>query len=147
MPAFTYQVEISSAAESIWSAWMDVERWPEWAPAMKKIERLTPGPLRAGSRLRIDAQGAPTAVWEVTDIRPHEFFEWVTSVRGVAVRAGHRIEAGKDKCTVTLTIEYGGFMATLFRPMLMRTARHNVPAEGLGLRDHCEAQGGGPASD
>jgi uncharacterized membrane protein len=143
MSAFTYKVDISAPAEAIWSAWMDVERWPEWAPPMKKVELVTPGPLQVGSRVRIEAEGAPAALWEVTDLRPHEFFEWATSVRGVKVSAGHGIEVGKEKCTVTLSIEYGGLMATLFRPMLMRTARRNVPAEGLGLRDHCEAQEGG----
>jgi hypothetical protein len=106
---------------------------------MKKLERLTPGNLRAGSEVRIEWHSGPTATWEITDLRPHEYFEWAANIRGVKASAGHLITVGEGKPVVTLHVEYSGFMSVLFRPMLMRTARQNVPDEAHGLRDHCES--------
>ena len=139
MASFSYEVEIQATPEKIWATWMDVEHWPDWAPPMKKLEMLTPGNLRAGSRVKINAEGAPVATWEVSDFRPHQYFEWSTSVRGVGVKAGHAIRAVDDTCVVTLDVRYSGIMATIFRPMIMRTARKNVVAEAHGLRERCES--------
>jgi uncharacterized membrane protein len=138
LATFSYDIEIGATPEQVWAVWMDVERWPEWAPPMKKVEKQSAGDLKAGSRVKIDADGAPPATWEVTDLRPHEYFEWATSVRGVNVTAGHRAVRDDAKTRVTLNVEYSGLISVLFRPLIMRTARKNVTAEAHGLRARCE---------
>ena len=49
------ETRIARPLAQVFAALMDVERFPEWliASGIVRVERLDPGPLRAGSRLRI----------------------------------------------------------------------------------------------
>lgn len=144
MAGYTHTVAIGANREAVWELWMDIESWPKWASPIKKVEKLTPGHVKAGTRAKIHADGGPAATWEVTDVRPAEFFEWGTKVRGVQVTAGHLIQPAEQGVTVTLNLEYGGIMSHLLRPLLMRTARRNVSAEAIGLKEQLEL---GPLED
>jgi uncharacterized membrane protein len=136
---FEHSVSIEAPAERVWATWTDVERWPEWAPPMKKVELQTDGELRPGSRARIEAEGGPPSVWEVTSLSPGTSFEWKTNVRGVTIVGGHEVRARGNASEVTASIEYRGILSLLFRPMLMRVAKRNVPSECEGLKRRCEA--------
>ena len=46
-------VEIRASPEKVRAVLEDVEGWPKWQPGMKKVSKITPGPLRQGSRVRI----------------------------------------------------------------------------------------------
>jgi carbon monoxide dehydrogenase subunit G len=49
------ETRIARPLPEVFAALTDVERFPEWliASGIVRVERLDPGPLRAGSRLRI----------------------------------------------------------------------------------------------
>lgn len=49
------ETRIARPLAQVFAALTDVERFPEWliASGIVRVERLDPGPLRAGSRLRI----------------------------------------------------------------------------------------------
>jgi uncharacterized protein YndB with AHSA1/START domain len=49
------ETRIERPATDVFAALVDVERYPEWliASGIVKVERIDPGPLTAGSRLRI----------------------------------------------------------------------------------------------
>jgi hypothetical protein len=66
----------------------DVERWSEWTPTVKRIQRLEQGPLTVGSRARIQPPRLPAAVWEVTQLQEGRGFTWVTRSPGVRVLGG-----------------------------------------------------------
>ena len=46
------RVEIGAPAPQVWAAITNVEAWPQWAPQMKRLERLDAAPLRLDSRVR-----------------------------------------------------------------------------------------------
>jgi len=54
--AVEIETRIGRPVPDVFAALTDVERYPEWliASGIVRVERLDPGPLVAGSRLRID---------------------------------------------------------------------------------------------
>lgn len=46
-------IEVNASPEKVRAVLEDVERWPRWQPGMKKVNKLTPGPLGQRSRVRI----------------------------------------------------------------------------------------------
>ena len=54
--AIDAEVRIARPVGDVYAALIDVERWPAWliATGIIRVERLDTGPLRAGSRLRVD---------------------------------------------------------------------------------------------
>ncbi len=58
--AVEIETQIARAPADVFAALVDVERYPEWliASGIVGVERLDPGPLAVGSRLRISASVA-----------------------------------------------------------------------------------------
>ena len=85
---------IDRPASDVFAALVDVERYPEWliASGIVRVERLDPGPVAKGSRLRISqtVAGRSTVLdGNVTELAPGQRF-------------GLR---GKDKDGVTIEID------------------------------------------
>jgi carbon monoxide dehydrogenase subunit G len=59
------EIVIARPPEVVFDYLADVERFPEWQPAVQVVEQLTPGPLAPGTRLRMVIRG-PTGPTEVT---------------------------------------------------------------------------------
>jgi hypothetical protein len=70
---FVATIDIAAAAQLVYEVNTDVERWPEWAAS---VERLDQGPLRVGSRARIKQTRFPAMVWEVTQVVTGRSFSW-----------------------------------------------------------------------
>jgi len=132
-------IRIAAPPAKVWAVYSDVERWPEWTPVMRKIERLENGPLALGSTARIEAKGGPPSVWTVTEFTDGRSFTWESSARGVKLVAWHLIEADDGGSKVTLGARMTGLMATLLGPFLRSLAKRNVKTEAEGLKRRCEA--------
>ena len=50
---FESSAEVNACPEVVWAAVKNPEEWPLWVPSLKKVERLSPGPLGVGSRLYV----------------------------------------------------------------------------------------------
>jgi carbon monoxide dehydrogenase subunit G len=88
------ETQIGRPAADVFAAIVDVERYPEWliASGIVRVERLDPGPLAAGSRLRI----AQTVAGRSTTL------EGTVTVLAPGAAFGIR---GKDKDGVTVQID------------------------------------------
>jgi hypothetical protein len=88
------ETQIGRPAADVFAAIVDVERYPEWliASGIVRVERLDPGPLAAGSRLRI----AQTVAGRSTVL------EGTVTVLAPDAAFGVR---GKDKDGVTVQID------------------------------------------
>ena len=59
------EIVVARPPEAVFDYLADVERFPQWQPAIERAEQLTPGPLAAGTQLRLVIRG-PTGPTEVT---------------------------------------------------------------------------------
>jgi len=53
---FESSIDIDAPADKVWALVDKLEEWPRWMPSIKKIERISPGPLTAGSQLSVTAK-------------------------------------------------------------------------------------------
>jgi carbon monoxide dehydrogenase subunit G len=59
------EIVVARPPEAVFDYLADVKRFPQWQPAIERAEQLTPGPLAAGTQLRLVIRG-PTGPTEVT---------------------------------------------------------------------------------
>ena len=132
-------IEIDATPPVVWAVTVDVERWPEWTPTMTSVEREDDGPLRVGSRARIEQPGLPQAVWTVTELRDGERFTWETRVRGMNLVATHELAAAEGGTRNALRVQVEGFLARLFWLIIRRSLRRALAQENEGLKRRCES--------
>jgi carbon monoxide dehydrogenase subunit G len=53
---FESSIYIDALPERVWALVDKLEEWPQWMPSIKKIERVSQGPLTAGSQLSVMAK-------------------------------------------------------------------------------------------
>jgi uncharacterized membrane protein len=132
-------IEIAAPQDQVWAVMADVERWPEWTPSVKSVERLDKGLLRVGSRARIRQPRLPVAVWTVTVLEPGHFFEWRSPAPGLLSVGGHRVDAAGDGASrVTLSITWSGVLAPVIGLLFGKLSRRYVEMEARGLKRRCE---------
>jgi uncharacterized protein YndB with AHSA1/START domain len=59
------EIVVARPPEAVFDYLADVERFPQWQPAIERAEQLTPGPLAPGTGLKLVIK-APTGPTEVT---------------------------------------------------------------------------------
>lgn len=132
-------IDIAAPAGVVWTVMSEVEKWPECTASILSIEDVTPG-LGPGGSAVIRAAGAPRSRFTVTRREPGSGFDWETKTRGATAVAGHCPQAGgADACRATLSIEIGGVLAALFKPLIGRGIRRNLGMEAEGLKLRSEA--------
>jgi Polyketide cyclase / dehydrase and lipid transport len=113
----------------------DVERWSEWTPTVKRIQRLEQGPLAVGSRARIQQPRLPAAVWEVTQFQEGRGFTWVTRSPGVRVIAKHGVEPVGQGTRATLSVGFSGPLGGLIAWLTSGLNNRYLALEAQGLRE------------
>jgi carbon monoxide dehydrogenase subunit G len=53
---FESSIDINSPVEKVWALIDKLEEWPQWMPSIRKIERVSVGPLTVGSQLSVTAK-------------------------------------------------------------------------------------------
>jgi uncharacterized membrane protein len=53
---FESSIDINAPVSKVWTLIDRLEEWPQWMPSIKKIERLSKGPLTVGSQLCVTAR-------------------------------------------------------------------------------------------
>lgn len=139
MTDFSVAVDINAPMERVWAVMWDIERWPEWTPSIRSIERLDQGPLSVGSRVRIRQPKVLPAVWRVTDVDPGRRFTWVTRSPGVAATATHRIEPAAAGARVTLSVHFSGPLGSMAGWLLRGLNNKYLGLEAAGLKRRSEA--------
>lgn len=114
---FEMQREAEAPPARVWEALTDIDSWHEWMPNLVRIEKLTEGPLREGSRWREVRKmfGREAAeVFEVRELEPGRRMElYVDGSLGSSKRGEYRfvhtVEArGGVASTVKLAGSIGG---------------------------------------
>ena len=53
---FESAIDINAPTKKVWALIDKLEEWPQWMPSIKKIERVSEGPLTVGSQLSVTAK-------------------------------------------------------------------------------------------
>lgn len=143
MPGLQHVVTVAASHERVWEVLVDVERWPERIPTVASVERLDAGPLRVGSRTRLQQPRLPEAVWTVTEVDAGRSFAWESRSRGVAITADHAIEPhGDDTSRLTLSVSLSGPLAPVGWLMTKGLTKRYVETEAASIKRVAEADAG-----
>lgn len=134
MPGMQHTVTVDAPPERVWAVVADVERWPERIPTVHAVERLDAGPLRVGSRTRLEQPRLPTAVWTVTELTEGSSYTWESRSPGVTVTAAHVVEPHPDGSRLTLTVTVSGPMSRIGWLMTRSLTKRYVETEAASLR-------------
>lgn len=126
---------IPGPQDAAWRAISDVERWPEWLPTVTSVERLDPGPLGVGSRVRVRQPKLRPALLTVTSWEPGRAFSWGTRQPGLRFTADHELRPDGDGCVVTLRVRFEGPASPLVRWLYGRLVRDYVRREAEALEE------------
>ncbi len=129
---------ISAPPERVWDIIMDVERWHEWTPSITSIEKLTPGDLLVGSKVRVKQPKLPVAEWTVTAIEPGRRMEWQNKGPGAKSVAWHAAEPDGDGSKAILGIDQSGIFFSLTGWYFNGITRRYVNTELEGLKKRAE---------
>jgi uncharacterized membrane protein len=134
MPGLQHTVTVDAPPERVWAVVADVERWPERVPTVHAVERLDAGPLRVGSRTRLEQPRLPTAVWTVTELADGSSYTWESRSPGVTVTAAHVVEPHPDGSRLTLSVTVAGPMSRIGWLMTRSLTKRYVETEAASLR-------------
>ena len=142
---------IKAPRDKVFALTNDLDRVMEWLPAGVLIEKLTPGPLRVGTRYRETRRilgRDDTEIYEVTVHDPPNRSEIVADGRqGTAGRGEFRFrvdfsEAGPEATKVTLTSSASrlGCVGVILYPVIRGIIRKHTVADLAGLKSWIERQ-------
>lgn len=129
----------------------DIDRAMEWLPAGVKVEKLTEGPLRVGTRYRETRKvlgRADTEVYEITVYDPPNRSEvYADGTKGTAGRGAFRFRidfapAGTGATRVELTgaVTGMGCLGVILYPVIRGILRRHSVADLAGLKAWIERQ-------
>jgi uncharacterized membrane protein len=142
MPGLQHAVTVAAPPERVWEVLTEVERWPERISTVDSVERLDDGPLRVGSRTRLQQPRLPEAVWTVTDVDEGRSFTWESRSRGVAISADHVVEPHGTATRLTLSVGLSGPLAPIGWLMTRGLTRRYVETEAASIKRVAEAGAG-----
>ncbi|MDD7938271.1 SRPBCC family protein [Actinomycetospora lutea] len=126
--------DIPAPADEVWAVLIDVERWPEWTPTMRRVKILDGAELVPGARVRIAQPRLPVLVWTVDEVRPGEAFSWVSGPSAGRTRATHELTVLPDGATrIALGLDQRGLSA-VFGALTTGLTRSYLRTEADSLR-------------
>jgi uncharacterized membrane protein len=129
---------VAAPSERVWATIMDVERWPEWTASVTSVEKLEPGELKLGSRVRVKQPKLPPVVWTITVLEPGRRMEWQAKGPGSNTVAWHAAEPEGSGSKATLGIDQGGLFFKLTGWYFAKMTREYVGMELEGLKRRSE---------
>jgi len=115
---FSSSVEINAPAEKVWTLVDKLEEWPQWMPSIKKIERLSKGPLTVGSQLSVIAKVSRLTVnllMTITEFVPERSVVMQGKALGTNLIRFYSLEPVNGKTKLTVGGEVSGLLAWMAR--------------------------------
>ena len=132
-------IDIAAAPARVWEVLTNVEAWPEWTSTVTSVQRLDDGPLRVGSRAKVDQPRIPETEYVVIELVEGSSFTWVASSPGVRTTARHEIEPLSDTTTrVRLSVVQSGWLGTVMGRFYRGLTDRYLANEARGLKDRSE---------
>ena len=115
---FSASVEIDAHVDRVWSLVNSVEDWPRWIPSLKKIEKLSAGPLGVGSQVLVVAKSIITVnlLMTITEFVVGRRVVREGKVLGVKMTRYYELEPrDRNKTRLSAGGEVSGLLAFLVR--------------------------------
>ena len=128
---FSASVEITATPEKTWALVNNIEEWPNWIPSLKKIEKITEGPLGVGSQVLVVAKSLITVnlLMTITEFVAGRRVVMEGGVLGVKMTRYYELEpVGQNKAKLTAGGEVSGLLAFLVRRGGQRLSEEIVQA-------------------
>jgi hypothetical protein len=133
------KIDIQANPKLVWQVTIDVESWPIWSPAMKKIIRMDSNEFKPGSAALIKQKLLPETLWVVTELTPNSSFSWHAKVFGIEMIATHILIPIDSGVTSVLKLEMLGWMTKLFGSVIKKPPSKALREENWGLKTFCES--------
>ena len=115
---FESSIDINAPAEKVWALIDKLEEWPQWMPSIKKIERLSKGPLAVGSQLSVTAKVSGLTVillMTIIEFVPERTVAMQGKALGTNLTRFYTLEPVNGKTKVTIGGDVSGALAWLAR--------------------------------
>ena len=115
---FESSIDIDAPPEKVWTLIDKLEQWPQWMPSIKKIERVSKGPLTAGSQLSVTAKVSGFTVkllMTIIKFVPERTVVMQGKALGTSLTRFYNLEPLNDKTRATIGGEVSGVLAWLAR--------------------------------
>jgi len=115
---FSSSVEINAPVEKVWSLIDKLEEWPQWMQSIKKIERVSEGPLAIGSQLSVTARVSRLTVnllMTISEFVPERSVVMQGKALGTNLTRFYFLEPVNGKTKVTIGGEVSGLLAWMAR--------------------------------
>jgi carbon monoxide dehydrogenase subunit G len=113
---FESSIEIDAPAEKVWALIDKLEEWPQWMPSIKKIERVSQGPLTVGSQLSVTAKVSGltvTLLMTITEFVSERNVVMEGKALGTKLTRFYTLEPVNGKTKVTIGGDVSGALAWL----------------------------------
>jgi len=115
---FESSTDINAPVEKVWALIDKLEEWPQWMPSIKKIERISKGPLTVGSQLSVTAKVSGltvTLLMTITEFVPERNVVMKGKALGTSLTRFYTLEPLDGKTKVTMGGDVSGALAWLAR--------------------------------
>jgi carbon monoxide dehydrogenase subunit G len=113
---FESSIDINAPAKKVWTLIDKLEEWPQWMPSIKKIERISKGPLAVGSQLAVTAKVSGltvTLLMTITEFVPERTVVMQGKALGTNLTRFYNLEPVNGKTKVTIGGDVTGALAKL----------------------------------
>ena len=111
-------IDINAPVDKVWTLIDKLEQWSQWMPSIKKIEKVSKGPLTAGSQLSVTARVSGltvTLLMTITEFVPARNVVMKGKALGTNLIRFYNLEPLDGKTKVTIGGEVSGALAWLAR--------------------------------
>lgn len=140
---FASSIVINAPPEKVFALVDNLEDWPRWIPSIKKIEKVSEGPLKEGSQIRVTAKSGVTIkfLMTITEFIPGQRGVMQGRVLGTRMTRYYTFERIEQGTKLTAGGEVKGPLAFLVRRGGQRLSEEIVQAakrkiEGLEGEEH-----------
>jgi carbon monoxide dehydrogenase subunit G len=113
---FESSIEVNAPTRKVWALIDKLEEWPRWMPSIKKIERVSKGPLAVGSQLAVTAKVSGLTVallMTISEFVPERTVVMQGKALGTNLRRFYNLEPVNDRTKVIIGGDVSGVLAWL----------------------------------
>ena len=115
---FESSIDVNAPPDKVWALIDNLEQWPQWMPSIKKIERISEGPLTVGSQLSVIAKVSTLTVkllMTIIKFVPEQTVVMQGKAWGTSLTRFYILEPLDGKTRVTIGGDVTGALAWLAR--------------------------------